>query len=96
MNASGKIDSEEGSYLRKSPTRTIPMYKTESHLLLGVAQVPLESGEMVGRQQNSFVYTNKRVVSYADWKNSIEWEIFHIKRGGNKKVWVKKVACDEG
>eukprot|EP00957_Ditylum_brightwellii_P107420 8196608-Ditylum_brightwellii.AAC.1 len=51
---------------------------------------------MVGRQLNSFVHTIKRVVSHTDWKNNIEWEISRTKRLGNKKVWVKKVARDEG
>eukprot|EP00957_Ditylum_brightwellii_P073386 5577155-Ditylum_brightwellii.AAC.1 len=59
-------------------------------------KVPLESGEMVGRQLDPFVYTNKRVVSHANWNNNIEWEISHIKRLGSEKVWVKKVARDEG
>eukprot|EP00957_Ditylum_brightwellii_P066750 5065808-Ditylum_brightwellii.AAC.1 len=75
QNARGKVIPEDGSYLNRTPTRTIPMYETESHFLLGVAAVPLEDHRMVGRWLKRFVYTNKKVGSHKDWEEAVHMEV---------------------
>eukprot|EP00957_Ditylum_brightwellii_P210794 15365407-Ditylum_brightwellii.AAC.1 len=50
-----KIDTTHGSYINKTPTGTIPKYKTKSHFLLGIATVPLENREMRGGSKRLWV-----------------------------------------
>eukprot|EP00957_Ditylum_brightwellii_P162910 12405062-Ditylum_brightwellii.AAC.1 len=96
QNVHGKVVPKYGSYLNRTPTRTIPKYETESHFLFGVAAVPLEGGRMVGRRLKLFVYTNKKVVSYKGWEEAVHMEVLIVRRGGSKNKWVKKGEWESG
>eukprot|EP00957_Ditylum_brightwellii_P028974 2188611-Ditylum_brightwellii.AAC.1 len=53
-------------------------------------KVLLDDGTMVGRHIKPCCYTNKKVVLHADWEEYVKGEILHVRRGGSKRVWVRK------
>eukprot|EP00957_Ditylum_brightwellii_P041709 3158924-Ditylum_brightwellii.AAC.1 len=79
----GKIDVHRGTYQHNPPARTIPKCKTECHFLFGVAEVPLNNGETVGKQLQSFMYTDRKVKKGSHEEGQL-WE--------NDDVMVMKVV----
>jgi hypothetical protein len=54
-------------------------YPGQARLCLGVAAVQLQGGTIEGRQCTPLDYTNKQDVMIAEYKKSINEEIYHIK-----------------
>eukprot|EP00957_Ditylum_brightwellii_P122166 9316222-Ditylum_brightwellii.AAC.2 len=80
----GKINFNNGAYLYHPPTRVIPKYESKSHFLFDIATVKLQSGEVVGNWLK------------VDWEAHVDFEINQAKKEGAEKMWLDKVACEEG
>ena len=91
-NEDGKIDIKHGSIQNPNPTETKVKYSKEARLGLGVALVLMPDGREVGRRCEPFDYTEKVIVSDADWQKLVNEEIKRIKNlkgdsRGNKGPW---------
>ena len=91
-NNDGKIDLRHGTIKNNNPTETKVKYSKEARLGLGVALVLLPDGTEEGRRCEPFDYTEKVVVSNADWNKLVQNEIQRVKNltgdcHGHKGPW---------
>ena len=87
---SGKIDTKDGTFINCTPTLTKVKYSKEIRLALGVAIVKKKDGSLEGRRCEPFDYTDKMIVSEADWQKKVAEEIKRVRTMNKSSAAVKR------